>query len=105
MIIGGNKINKVISGKKVTNLNGDKYFYKYINLKKNETLSISGNSHYCIYNLSKSNYYLEYKNKKKKLLIRLFQQKIKVLKLYQKTKLIYSIVEKNQKILILLIFY
>ena len=41
MIIGGNKINKVISGKKVTNLNGDKYFYKYINLKKNETVYLS----------------------------------------------------------------
>ena len=66
MIIGGNKISKVVSSKKITNLNGNKYFYKYINLKQNDNLSVSGNSHYCIYNLSKKSYYLKYKNQKKK---------------------------------------
>ena len=59
MIIGGNKISKVVSSKKITNLNGNKYFYKYINLKQNDNLSVSGNSHYCIYNLSKKSYYLK----------------------------------------------
>ena len=87
MIIGGNKINKVTSGKKITNLSGDKYFYKYINLKKNETLSIPGKSHYCIYNLSKSNYYLEYKNKKKKITDHIILAKNQKIKIISKNKI------------------
>ncbi|MBK69565.1 MAG: hypothetical protein CMF54_07235 [Legionellales bacterium] len=87
MIIGGNKINKVTSGKKITSLNGDKYFYKFINLKKNQTLSIPGKSHYCIYNLSKSNYYLEYKNKKKKITDHIILAKNQKIKIISKNKI------------------
>ncbi len=87
MIIGGNKINKVASDKKITNLNGDKYFYKYINLNKNDTLTIPGKSHYCIYNLSNSIYYLEYKNKKKKIKDHIILAKNQSIKILSKTKI------------------
>jgi len=87
MIIGGNKISKVVSSKKITNLNGNKYFYKYINLKQNDNLSVSGNSHYCIYNLSKKSYYLKYKNQKKKILNHIVLAKNQKINITSKNKI------------------
>tara|TARA_X000000368_G_C22995574_1_gene696472 strand:+ start:599 stop:1324 length:726 start_codon:yes stop_codon:yes gene_type:complete len=67
MMLGGNKILKVFNNKKVNNLNGASYFYKLVNLKKNNTFNISGDKHYSIYNISNNQYFISYKNLTKKI--------------------------------------
>lgn len=68
MILGGNKISKVDQNKILNNLNGKKYFYKLINLKPNVKIYLDGNSHFCLYNLGKNEYNLEYKQLQKYIL-------------------------------------
>ena len=65
MIFGGNKIHKVDQNKLLNNLNGQKYFYKLITLEPNTKFSIDGNSHFCLLNLSKNKFLIEYKKHKK----------------------------------------
>ena len=68
MILGGNKIYKVNKNKLSNNLNGDKYFYKLINLKSNYKFTFDNNNHFCLLNLTNNKFFIEYRKNKKNIL-------------------------------------
>jgi mannose-6-phosphate isomerase-like protein (cupin superfamily) len=65
MILGGNKIYKVSQNNLFNNLNGKNYFYNLITLKPNTKFNIDSKKHFCLLNLSKTKYLIEYKKNKK----------------------------------------